>query len=401
MSESTKKTQEDIASYYKVGLGIIAILILASCFSRQLNGQGWDFGAYYKAAGRILNGDSPYLYERDFSYKYAPVVALPFSVFHFFSYDVARWIYAALHALLAIVLPYLLYRIVSRDWSDKSVDAKESFVMGIFISFLGTLRFIDSEFHVSQIGLWIIGGILLGILFLQRFPQSRPLRTAGIAFVSLAALVKIHTILIALSFAKLKDKIGMLWITGVFFVIALLPTPKYWIDWAVHMKRSSYDLPIDTTSINMQGFFPLAINHLGVPNFKLWPLALALPLVIWAWLSLKRFVLADVPKNASHVLLNMSIWALLGFMASPLPWQYTYSILWVLIPLSWSLANEIEKRWILGVSLFLGFSPQGIIGKAASYWLEQRQSVFAAILIFWVVMLLQSKRLNKTASSQN
>ncbi len=400
MKENSKN---DIASFYKIGLGIIAFLILASCFSRQLNGTGWDFEAYFKAAGRILSGDSPYLYERDFSYKYSPVVALPFTVFHLFSYDVARWVYAALHALLAIVLPYMLYSLLKPSWSTQDNEArreqKEAFVMGVFITFLATLRFIDSEFFVSQIGLWIIGGILFGVWLLQKFNTHPGLRVLALACISLASLVKIHTTLISLSFAKLKDKKGLFLIFSVFMLLVLIPNPFYWLDWVEHMKRSSFDLLIDNTSVNLQGFYPLAINHLGFAQPSLKPLWLALPFALLALFTLKRFTLEDLKSEAPHILLNVSIWMLLGFMASPLPWQYTYSVLWIMMPLSWSLASAIEKRWILGVALFLGFTPQGIIGKAASYWLEQKQSVFAAILIFWFVMLYQSKRLEKSSTS--
>ena len=399
MNSKNQNKNTDIALFYKVGLGIIVLLILASCFSRQLNGGGWDFKAYYKAAGRILSGVTPYVYERDFSYKYAPVIGLPFTIFHLFSYDIARWVYAAFHSLLAISLPYLLYRIVKHDWAEHNstqrLELKENFVMGVFISFLGTLRFLDSEFFVSQIGLWIIGGILLGIHILQRLPNNNLAKFIGLGFVSLASLIKMHTMLICLSFAKLKDAKGLLWIAGVFCFFALLPNPSYWLDWAAHMKKSTFDLPMNKSSVNLQGFYSFAVLKLGMNQFSLQPMLLALPLGILAFLKLERFTLSDIPKSASYILLNVSIWTLLGILASPLPWQYTYSILWVLVSLSWTLGNSIERKWIFAVSLFLGFSPQGIIGKSASYWLESHQSVFFAVLVFWFVMLFQSMRLKK------
>jgi uncharacterized membrane protein len=47
---------------------------------------------------------------------------------------------------------------------------------------------------------------------------------------------------------------------------------------------------------------------------------------------------------------------------------------------------------LLAIALFLGLSPQGIIGKAASFWVESHHSVFFAILLFWMLLLRQASR---------
>jgi hypothetical protein len=60
--------------------------------------------------------------------------------------------------------------------------------------------------------------------------------------------------------------------------------------------------------------------------------------------------------------------------------------------MSWVAANTREKRWLFGLALFLGLSPQGIIGRQASLWIEMHHSVFAAILVFWVILLGQARR---------
>jgi hypothetical protein len=153
---------------------------------------------------------------------------------------------------------------------------------------------------------------------------------------------------------------------------------------------------MDMTSVNLQGFYPLAILHLGFAQFTFWPLLLALPFALWAFLKLPRFSLDEVKTSPHKFLLSVSVWVLLGFLASPLPWQYTYSIIWILIPLAWVYASSLERKFLIGISLFLGLTPQAIIGKSNSMWLEQHQSIFGTILILWIILMKQSQREFKT-----
>ncbi|MEO5666446.1 MAG: glycosyltransferase 87 family protein [Bdellovibrionota bacterium] len=375
-----------------VALSLIAILILASCFSRQLNGHGWDFAAYYRASERFLRGESPYFYEKAFSYKYAPVVVLPFTFFNLFSFETARWIYAALHALVALSLPYVLYQVLEKDKRLKISLKPEVFAMGLLVAFLGCFRFIDSEFHVSQIGLWIAWLLIAGVWVLQRFGHRVWGRICGLVLISLASLVKIHSAIFFVTFAKMKEWKSSVWVAGVFLVVAMLPNPAMWLDWAEQIRRTTFDLPMDASSVNLQGFYPLGVLHFGMNQFSAWPLLLTLPFLAMTILSTAHYSLRDLKESSLAVLLSLSTWLLLGFLASPLPWQYTYSILWMLFPLSWVASTTRERRWLLGIALFLGLSPQGIIGKHASMWIESRQSVFFAILIFWTILLKQASR---------
>lgn len=388
----TERSRPRLPTHLYVALALIGLLILVSCFSRQLNGQGWDFQAYFKAAGRWLAGSTPYVYEKNFSFKYAPVMVLPFTFFHLFSFDVARGIYAALHAVLALSLPYLLYSILEKDPRFKLRENPETYVIGILVAFVGTLRFIDGEFHVSQIGLWIIGTLLAGFWLIQNVGHRKWGRFAGLALMSLASLVKVHSSIFFLSFLKWRSWKTWFWVGGVFLVIACLPDPRMWLEWAQQIRSTTYDLPISRSSINLQGFYPLGVLRLGLSQFSAQPLLLALPFFIVTYFLTGRYSLRDIKTSPLSVLLTISTWLLLGFMASPLPWQYTYSILWVLVPLSWISSTPSERRWLLAIALFLGLSPQGIIGKHASMWIETRHSVFIAIFVFWTILLRQAHR---------
>ncbi len=383
---------KELPRFLKITLALIAFVLIASGVSRQLAGDGYDFQAYYKAAGRWLAGTSPYVYEKAFAYKYAPVVVLPFTFFHAFSYDVARWVYTLLHIALALTLPFALHHYLRQDSRLNLKVHSRRYATGLVVSFVATLRFVDGEFQVSQIGLWIIGGPLGGLLLLQRAYHSAFYRALGLALMSLASLVKVHTALAFLSFAKWRSWKTWAWVAGVYLLVALLPDPRMWLDWARQMRETTYDLPIRGDANNLQGFYPVAVLRFGMNQFGFAPLLLALPMAIFAFVATGRHSLEDLRTHPSSLLLSLSSWILLGFMASPLPWQYTYSILWVLIPLSWVCATTLERKVILAVSLFLGLSTQALIGKSNSQWIENHHSVFAALLIFWTVLTLQAAR---------
>jgi hypothetical protein len=384
----TKPTENhSLPLHLKIALGIIAFLLLASCFSRQLNGLGSDFLAYFKAAGHLLEGQSPYSYEKSFSHKYAPSIAIPFTFFHLFSYETARWVYAAFHAIIALTLPYLIYTLLRSQQSFAVREYKETYVMGILISFMGTFRFIDGEFHVSQTGLWMMGSIFLGLLCLQHFSKMWWGKFLGFSLMSLGALVKIYSSVLFLTFIKLKNLKTLLWISGVFIFWMLIPHPSWWLDWVNHLQRASFDLVISRSSGNLQGFYPLAFKTLSFAQFNIPAFVLALPFALWAFYKTHRYSLNDIATKPLEVLLSLHVWLLWGTMASPLPWHYTYSMLWSLIPLMWLAASPIERRWILGVCMFLGLSPQGLLGKEISSALESNQSVFIAVFILWFVLI--------------
>ena len=215
---------------------------------------------------------------------------------------------------------------------------------------------------------------------------------------SFAALIKIHSGIFFLSFVKKIDWKNWLWMAGVFLAIALLPNPKLWLAWAEQIRVTTHDLPITSVSYNLQGFYPFGVIHLGMDQFGPRPLLLALPFLIVAWLVTPKLFLDDAQKRPMLTLLTISLWLLWGFMASPLPWQYTYSILWVLVLLSWVSATAREKNILVGIAAFLAVTPHGIIGKTAAHWLETRQNVFFAVLAFWCLLAVQARRLKETSS---
>jgi hypothetical protein len=375
-----------------VALVLMALLIVASCFARQLGGQGGDFAGYFMAAGRWLLGESPYVYERPFSYQHAPVIVLPFTVFHFLGFESARWVYAALHAFVALAAPYALYRVLETDTRLRIGSKPELFAMGLLTAFLASFRFIDSEFRVSQINLWTMGILISGLWLLQNAGHRFVGRIVGLALLSLASLVKIQSAIFFITFAKWRSWKTWAAVFGVLVGVALLPDPRLWVDWAEQLRNTAYNLSTTTSASNLQGFYPLAVTRLGFKALSVWPVLLTLPFFAMVFFSTARYSLRDLQSAPLPVLLSISTWLLLGFMASPIPLQHTYSILWVLIPLSWVAATRRERRWILGIALFLGLTPQGIVGKVASDWLESRQSVFAAILVFWFILLRQASR---------
>lgn len=207
-----------ISWHYKLGLLLLSALVLVSCFSRQLSGNAWDFMNHYRSAGLLLEGMSPYANSH---FQSLPLVALPFTIFHLFSYENARWIYAGLHALSALLIPYLLFKALQSHGHLRSSAQIEKFCTGVFVAFIASFRFLDNEFFVSQVSLWIMLGLLLCFFALEemRSSQNSGKQTAMLVLFSvlltMATSFKLLSLLCLFSFAK-HLKLKQLFLLGTF-----------------------------------------------------------------------------------------------------------------------------------------------------------------------------------------
>src|SRR5262249_39235244 len=144
-------------------LGVFALLIVYSCFSRQWNSDGRDFLAYWRAGFRFVHGEPIYQNELYPPFKYAPVTALYFIPLSLLPYFVARWVYAFLHSGWVITLPFLACALLRRDSRVSARIDERTFFTALVVSFVGSFRFLDGEFHVSQVSTLALGIMLLGV----------------------------------------------------------------------------------------------------------------------------------------------------------------------------------------------------------------------------------------------
>jgi len=369
------------------GLGL---LILVSAASRYLVADGHDFQAYYYAAQRLLHGESPYRYQVEYAFKYPAVFALAFAPFALFPYDVARTLYTILHAALALALPWGVWRFARGENTSPLLAPR--FRVGVIVAFVASFRFVDNEFQISQIGLWTFAAMLGGLACLRRAPRAAP-TALGTTLFTLGAVTKVHSLVAFVAFGRAAAWRRWAPYALLALAVVLLPSPEHWLDWARQMKLTTPDLPTPPYARNVQGFYPMAVTLFGWSALGYAPLLLALPFFVAAFLALPRFDLADARSQPAALFLTVATWLTLGCLSSPLPWHYTYSFAWAVLPLSWAVASRAERRGLLALALFLGLTPKGIIGFDVAAFLEGRQSVAIVFLLLGLIFARQARRL--------
>lgn len=380
----------------KLILGAIALIIIASAISKQSAATGWDFQAYYKAGARVLAGGHPYVFEHDYPYKYGPATVAVFLPFQAFKYDTARWVYCALHILAALFIPFVNFLALQKS---RDFILPKSFFWSLVIGFVASLRFLDGEFQTSQISLWIYLFTVVSALLLAS--DSRKKKYLGIGILAMVSQLKIHSTVMWYALTKKLFNKKNLWLLTPAIILYLLPNPAWWLEWARQIKETTPLIPATQSSINRQGFFGFAVLVLKWREYGLGPWILSLPFALYAAIRLPKFNLTKLaPQHIKPLLLSLLAWMLWGFMASPLPWQHTYSLLWGVIPLMWiSSSQKLERILILVISFALAASPKGILGEPIAKVFESHQGPFLLILGLWFLLVHQARA--KFATSQN
>ncbi len=377
-----------------IWIGIVA-LIVYSAVVRQLRADGYDFLAYYRGAELWLSGQNPYQYFESFNFKYAPSSLLIFAPFTLFPYEISRWLYIGAHVLMTLSIPLIIWNHLKADKIlSPKLDANQ-FTTALFIGLIGTLRFVDEEYWLSQFGLPILWGMLLGLVFL--FRENRYLRGLGIFTFSLFAQVKIHSLVSFLSFVNFKKPRNWIWIALLAAIPCFLPKPELWLKWRDLMTQSTPDISFGS---NLQGFFALTQLVFGWGESSAKTFFLIVPLFLMLLAFLPRFSVSQAKTHRAAFLLTIFSWMLFGLMTSLLPWRYTYSVTWFFFALSWVVGTAKEQRWILGLCLFLGLTPSGIVTHEISRPLEFFQIPFIAMMLHLVIMVGQARRLSRIDPSK-
>jgi hypothetical protein len=362
-------------------LGLITLTLTISAFGKQSVANGEDFFAYWRAAERWLSGNSPYVAEQDYAFKYGPASVLYFVPFALLPYQIARWTWAVFHLGLALFLPVAAIRLTQKNFSLCD------FTVALSVGWVGAFRFVDGEFQVSQAGLLICAWIILALYALgeKAEPSFRNRFLSGVCLAA-GGVVKVHglnsfSVLLKTKASHLKNLIP--WALGA-CVILVLPNPQMWVDWVHQMNATTRLLPMAPGAFNFQGVYPFSVWFLGVEERSTLPL---LYFFLPAWLA----TLVALPKNidASRESLFFGVGSLLllGVQSSPLPWQYTYSLLWVWIPPLWMTLQGRARNILLATALALGLSPKGILGAPLSNFFEGFQSIFVLSLVLNVLLI--------------
>jgi len=353
-------------------LGFLALLV-----AKNWHSHGGDFEAFYNAGARLWAGESPYRLTDELPFKYAPFISLLMVPLSWLPYDLARWVFLALEFAAFLALPLTFLRSRSRPASEKALLAAAA------VATLGALRFLDNEFHVSQVNL--ISYFLVWMAWLTDGPRPRA-RWGSAALFAAGALFKFHPLLLLLPlFLRGRQRTALRWAAAT-FLLALLPHPGLWRDfWNVHVERP---IPMATLNTILQGFFPL-LRALGLSWLGGAPLAVALvALALWRTPKLRA-------TSTSGPRLAVLAWLLIGAGFSPIPWQHTYSLVFSALFAGWLLARDRAARGLLlAAALALGVTARGVGGRAVALAAEHTQLIYFCALLIAGTLLVTAARLS-------
>lgn len=375
----------------------LLVLILASlvfiAVNRHLHNRlGFDFRAYYEAADRFVHGQPPYTrLSESFLFKYAPVSILFFVPFAWLPYPIAFWIYGALCLLSIIGTPLVVLRILTSAPHPKLDASGRQIQMALFLSWIGSLRLIDAEFLVSQIGSLLFFVMLVGLWMLLR-ANSFQSRFWGWFVSGFGAVVKVHSLAVfSLFLPELKHRTRIAAI-GAFACLLLLPDPRLWLEWFEQMRATTDWIPMSVNSNNLQGLQPVMMRYAGWDRHGMAMHGLTALSFVILWAVLPRFDLRSARLFPQSMLYAFGAMTLLGFLVSPLPWQYTFVPFWGLCFASWLGAQGRERSMLVLISVFLAISPKGILGGRASDFVEHRQGFAFAFAVLLFILVRQARR---------
>jgi hypothetical protein len=378
-------------------LALMFFVLTALVLVRQLWDFGSDFYAYFRATKLWLADKDPYKYFRAMNFKYAPSSLLLFAPLQLFPYKVARIVYVALHWASVVTIPVLTWKILKFDTKHARSLKKDAFVWALFLGFLGSLRFIDDEYRLSQISFPILWGILMGhYTALRAWPKKLWLSRFGTFVAAFFAIIKIHSLLVFAAFFKIRKVKSWLPIALVASLPIFLPLLGYWLNWRDQMLISTPDIKFGA---NHQGFFAFSEMILNWGRSSARTFFLIGPIVVFMGWWLPRFTLTEARDRSFSFLLTTFSWMFLGIMSSPLPWRYTYSVTWIFFAVSWMLGSAREKKIVTAVCFILAFTPSAIVTKKISRVLEGNQLVFLLMLIELGVLLVQARRYSQLKSA--
>ncbi len=334
-------------------LGIVAIFVLMfrafqfALFTRQIQ-WGYDFSAYWSAAGRLLSGLSPYdaqqlagTYspQQQFLYLYPPPLAALVTPLHLLfpdDYRAAAWIWAAAGALIVVACVLALAR-------SERLGERHPLLAGRGVWLLVAAAFafppVVGELVLGNVHILLLGLLTVAWLGIRRGDSggdsrrdSRGEWIAGLA-VGAAAIVKVFPALLLLWFLLTRR-----WRAAAGFVVAVvalavvtfpITRAQPWLDYPTVL--ANLGAPVDTRDTLAPTVW--LATAIGFTPARL--IITALGIAIVAWSSLRS---APVLSFATAVAVSVLI--------APAVYQHYLAVL--VLPLILGLA---AGAWLPAVAI--------------------------------------------------
>ncbi len=276
--------------FQRLVIVLVALILLTfrltqfAVFTTQIQ-WGYDFSAYWEAAGHLLNGQAiyaadqlagPYAPQRQFLYLYPPPLAVavtPLAALVPADYRAAMWLWAALGAAILAAGTLAVARSVGLVARVRAATG-----LGPWLLLIAVFTFppVVGELVLGNVHLLLFGLMAVAWLGVRRGDRTGE-RWAGIA-VGLAAGIKIFPALVILWFLLTGRRRAATWslAAGLAALLVALPMTgiQPWLDYpAVLLNLSA---PSDTTDTLAPTVWLAGIVSFGVARLIITGVALAL-----------------------------------------------------------------------------------------------------------------------------
>lgn len=351
-------------------------LLQFAVFTTQVQ-WGYDFSAYWRAAGALLHGDAiyaaaqlsgPFAPQGQYLYLYPPPFAaavIPFAALFPSDYRVAAWAWAAVGALILVATILALARAEGLPGR-----IRRSTGLGPWILVAAAIGFapVIGELVMGNVDLLLLG--LLGLAWLGiRSGSVSGERVAGIA-VGAAAIVKVFPGLILLWFLLTRRWRGAAFVVVGMVASTLVTLPitgaQPWLDYPTVLLNLS--APSDTTDVlaptvwlaEVIGFLPARI------------VVTATGLGIVAWSALR-----------STTRMSYTVAVIASVLIAPALYQHYLAIM--VLPFLLLLAEGRPLAWLGIAYVLMSGGEQAALGEFR--WIVNRAMPTAGAILLLVMAL--------------
>ena len=366
-----------------VVLAVIAVVFRLLQFitlTRQIQ-WGYDFSAYWSAAGRLLTALSPYAPEQlagpygpqqQFLYLYPPPLAAavtPLAAI-FADYRVAAWMWAGLGFAILVGCVLALWRAEALGERYPLLAGR-----GRWLLVAGALAFPPAvgELVMGNVHLVLLGLLTIAWLGIRR-GTTRGEWVAGLA-VGAAAVIKVFPGLLLLWFLLTRRSRGAIGVVigAVVVAVAALPITgtQPWLDYpAVLLNLAA---PTDTTDTLAPTVWLAA--SVGFPAARIVVTTACLLLLVGVSIAARR----DLPSSREPtVARSFGAAVLLSLLIAPAMYHHYLAI--AVLPFVLGLAAGVRVRW-LALAYFLMWGGQQVALGDASWLVNRLAPTLGAVVL--------------------
>jgi hypothetical protein len=354
---------------------------------------GYDFSAYWSAAGRLIDGLSPYTAiqlagpygpQQQFLYLYPPTLAAavtPLAALFPDDYRAAAWIWAGLG--FAVLVPCVLAL-------SRAEHLGERFPIlagrGRWLLVAGALAFppVVGELVMGNVHLVLLGLLTAAWLGVRR-GTTRGEWVAGAA-VGVAAVIKVFPGLLLLWFLltrRSRAAAGVV-VGVVVAAVAALPLTgiQPWLDYPTVLLNLS--APTDTTDTLAPTVW--LAESIGFPAARVVVATTCLLLLVGVSIAARR----DLPSSREPtVARSFAAAVLLSLLVAPAMYHHYLAI--AVLPFVLGLAAGVRLRWLALAYFLMWGGQQAALGDSA--WIVNRAAPTAGVMTLLVAVVPIGRRL--------